>query len=133
MGPGFRVTVLAAYNSRSGVRRDARGVIQIFWGMLSLRMTQAEFLGLVDLVSEAVGCAMRCGELARSSEGRVVCCSMGQIMLSHGELSLWFSPEEFEEFSGLVARARQRLADAEPLPRLGLPWNPSRRGFASLN
>lgn len=96
-------------------------------------MAQAEFLGLVDLVSGAVGCAARCGELARGSGGRVVCCPMGQVMLSHGDLSVWFSPEEFEEFSGLVVRARRRLADAEPLPRLGLPWSPQQRGFASPN
>lgn len=124
MESGFRATVLAAYNSRSGIRRDAEGMVHLSWGTLSLRMTQAEFLELVGLVVEAGGCAARCGELTRSSGGKIVCCPMGQVMLSRGDLSIWFSPEEFEEFSGLVVRARQRLADAEPLPRLGLPWTP---------
>jgi hypothetical protein len=58
---------------------------------------------------------------------------MGQIMLSHDSLTLWFSPEEFEEFYRLVATARQQLADTAPLPPLGVRWTPSHQGLASLN
>src|SRR3712207_7244129 len=49
---------------------------------------------------------------------RVVRCSMGQVTLHHGELTLWFTPEEFEELAGMTIRARQRLADSAPAPRL---------------
>jgi hypothetical protein len=122
MRPGSRATVLAAYNSRSRVTRGDDGIIRLFWGMMSVGMDEAEFLGLAGLLVEAVGYGARCGELAHGSCGRVVRCSMGQIKLSHGSLTLWFSPEEFEEFCRLVVGARQRLADCAPLPRLGLPW-----------
>lgn len=87
-------------------------------------MSQGEFVDFAGLVTEAVGCAARCGELALGCSGRVFRCSMGQILLSHGNLTLWFSPDEFERLHGLVSRARQRIADAEPLPRLGIPWAP---------
>src|SRR3954467_12047846 len=126
-------TVLASYNSRSRILRDREGNIHLFWGALSIRVTQSEFLGFASLVTDAAGCATRCGELAMRPCGRAFKCSMGQIMLSHGSLTLWFSPEEFEEFYQLVATARQQLADAEPLPPLGVPWTPSHQGFASLN
>lgn len=96
-------------------------------------MTQSEFLGLAGLVTDAAGCAARCGELAMRSCGRAVRCPMGQIMLSHGSLTLWFSPEEFEEFYRLAAKARQHLADAAPLPLLGVPWTPLHQGSSSLN
>jgi hypothetical protein len=125
-------TVLASYNSRSRVVRDREGAIHLFWGALSIRMTQREFLGLVSLVTNAARCAGRCGELATSSCGRAVRCSMGQIMLSHDNLTLWFSPEEFEEFYRLTTTARQQLADAAPLPSIGVPWTPH-RGRVSLN
>ncbi len=58
---------------------------------------------------------------------------MGQIMLSHDNLTLWFSPEEFEEFYRLIATARQQLADAAPLPSLGTPWMPPRQERVSFN
>lgn len=58
---------------------------------------------------------------------------MGQIMLSHGSLTLWFSPEEFEEFCRLGTAARQQLADVAPLPPLGVPWKPSPQGAQTLN
>lgn len=126
-------TVLASYNSRSRVVRDREGGIHLFWGSLSIRMTQSEFLGLVGLVTDAAGCPARCGELAMRSCGRAVRCPMGQIMLSHGSLTLWFSPEEFEEFRRLGVTARQQLADAAPLPSLGIPWKPPRQESQTLN
>jgi hypothetical protein len=63
----------------------------------------------------------------------VVRSSMGQISLSHGNLTLWFSPEEFEEFHRLVVGARRRLADSAPAPRMGLPWAPREEGFFGRN
>jgi hypothetical protein len=133
MHPGPRATVLAAYNSRSRVTRGDDGVIRLCWGMMSVAMDGAEFLDFAGLVAEATGREMRCGELSRSSYGRVVRCSMGQIKLSHGNLTLWFSPGEFEEFCRLVAGARRRLADCAPAPRLGMPWGPRGEGFFGLN
>ncbi len=133
MHPGPRATVLAAYNSRSRVTRRDDGVIRLFWGMMSVAMNGAEFLDFAGLVVEAAGCGVRCGELARGSHGRVVRCSMGQIKLSHDNLTLWFSPEEFEEFCRLVVGARRRLADSAPAPRLGSPWTPREEGFFGLN
>jgi hypothetical protein len=91
-------TVLASYNSRSRIVRDREGSIRLFWGALSIRMTQSEFLSFVGLVIEAAGCTVRCGELAKCPCGRATRCLMGQIMVSHDDLTLWFSPEEFEEF-----------------------------------
>lgn len=126
-------TVLASYNSRSRILRDREGSIHLFWGALSIRMTQSEFLGFASLVTDAAGCAIRCGELAIRPCGRAFRCPMGQITLSHDSITLWFSPEEFEEFYRLVATARQQLADAAPLPPLGIRWTPSHQGFASLN
>ena len=128
-----RATVLAAYNSRSRVTRGDDGAIRLFWGMMSLAMDGAEFLGFAGMVAEAAGCAVRCGELARGSCGRVALCSMGQIKLSHGSLTLWFSPEEFEAFCRLVVGARRRLADCAPAPSLGLPWAPREEGFFGPN
>ena len=133
MDSRLSTTVLASYNSRSRVVRDREGNIHLFWKSLGIRMTQAEFLGLVGLVKDAAGYAARCGELAMRPCGRAVRCSMGQIMLSHGSFTLWFSPEEFEEFYRLSATARQQLADAAPLPPLGVPWTPPRQGFVSRN
>jgi hypothetical protein len=98
---------------------------------LSVRMGQGEFVDFAGLVTEAVDCAARCGELARGCNGRVSRCSMGQIMLTHGDLTLWFSPEEFEELCRLTSRARQRLADAEPLPALGVAWRPRQNPFSA--
>jgi hypothetical protein len=121
--------VLAAYNSRSRVTRGDDGAIRLFWGMMSVEMNGAEFLNFVGLVVEAAGCGVRCGELARGSHGRVIRCSMGQIMVSHGNLTLWFSPEEFEEIAGLAILARQKLADSAPAPRLGIPWEPREELF----
>ena len=125
-----RATVLAAYNSRSRVTRGDDGVIRLFWGMMSLAMDEAEFLGFAGMVAEAAGRGMRCGELARGSYGRVVRCSMGQIKLSHGSLTLWFPPEEF---CRLVVEARRRLADCVPAPRLGVPWTPREEEFFGPN
>jgi hypothetical protein len=85
-------------------------------------MTQSEFLSFVGLVIDAAGCAARCGELAKCPYGRTARYSMGQIMVSHDGLSLWFSPEEFEDFYRLASTARERLADLLPLPSLGVPW-----------
>lgn len=126
-------TVLASYSSRSRIVRDREGHIHLFWEALSIRMTQGEFLGFVGLVTDAAGCALRCGELATCPCGRAVRCSMGQIMISHGSLTLWFSPDEFDEFYRLVVTARQQLADAAPLPQLGVRWTPLHQGPVSLN
>jgi hypothetical protein len=124
---------LASYNSRSRIVRDREGGIHLFWKSLDISMTQDEFLGLVGLTKDAAGCAARCGELAMRPCGRAVRCPMGQIMLSHGDLTLWFSPEEFEEFCKLGIAARQRLADVSPLPPLGVPWKPPHLGSQPLN
>lgn len=126
-------TVLASYNSRSRIVRDREGSIRLFWGALSIRMTQSEFLSFVGLVIEAAGCTVRCGELAKCPCGRATRCSMGQIMVSHDDLTLWFSPEEFEEFYRLAATARQRLADVLPLPSLGVPWTLPCQKLTNLN
>ena len=126
-------TVLASYNSRRRIVRDQEGSIHLFWKSAGIKMNQDEFLALVGLVKDAAGCAVRCGELAMRPCGRAVRCSMGQIMLSHGSLTLWFSPEEFEEFCRLGTTARQQLADVEPLPPLGLPWKPPHQGSQALN
>ncbi len=134
MDPKALAKVLASYNSRARIVRDREGNIHIFWGTLSIRLAQSEFLGFADLVADAAGCAIRCGELAARCCGRAVRRSMGQIMLSHGSLTLWFSPEEFEDFCQLVATARQQLADAAPPSPLGVPWMPARHeGFVTLN
>jgi hypothetical protein len=133
MDPKLPATVLASYNSRNRIMRDQEGGIHLFWGSLGIRMTQGEFLGLVSLVVDAAGCAARCGELAMRSCGRAIRCPMGQIMLSHGSLTLWFSPEEFEDFCRLSTTARQQLADAAPLPSLGVPWKPPCQGSATFN
>jgi len=122
MGARFRELLLAAYNSRRRVTRDRHGTVHVLWGTLGVKMPQGEFIGLARLVTEAVLCSARCGELALGSCGRVAKCSMGQIMLSYDKFTLWFSPEEFEEFCRLITEAHQRLADAEPPPTLGIPW-----------
>jgi len=101
--------------------------------MMSVAMDGAEFLDFAGLVAEAAGRETRYGELARGSYGWVLRCSMGQIKLSHGNLILWFSPEEFEEFCRLIAGARRRLADCAPAPRLGRPWGPREEGYFGLN
>lgn len=131
MGQVSRTTVLAAYDVRRRVTRGADGKIHLCWGQLSVGMGQGEFADFAGLVTEAVECTARCGELARGCCGRVFRCAMGQIMLTHGNLTLWFSPEEFEELCRLTVRARQRLADAEPLPALGVPWTPGHAPFSA--
>ncbi len=133
MNSRLPTTVLASFNSRSRIVRDREGDIHIFWGALGIRMTQSEFLGLIGLVADAAECTARCGELAMRPCGRAVRCPMGQIMLSHGSFTLWFSPEEFEEFYRLGTTARQQLADVAPLPRLGLPWKPAYQEPQTLN
>jgi hypothetical protein len=125
--------VLAAYNSRSRVTRGDDGIIWLCWEMMSVAMDGAEFLDFAALVAEAAGRETTCGELVRGSRGRVVRCSMGQIKLSHGNLALWFSPGEFEEFCRLVAGARRGLADCAPAPSLGRPWVVREEGFFGLN
>ena len=126
-------TVLASYNSRCRVVRDREGGIHLFWGALSIRMTQSEFLSVVELVIDAAGCTARCGELAKCPCGRAVKCSMGQIMLSYRDFTLWFSPKEFEKFCRLTTAAQRHLADVSPLPLLGVPWTLPHKGLASLN
>jgi hypothetical protein len=123
-GSEFRAAVLAAYSVRRRVVRGADGVVSVLWGSLGLRMSHAEFLDLAGVLAEAVQNPARYGEMARGVHARVVRCSMGQVTLHHGALTLWFSPEEFEDLANLTIRARQKLADSAPAPRLGLPWRP---------
>jgi len=87
-------------------------------------MNRGEFVDFAEILAEAAVRPVRCGELARGCCGLVSRCSMGQILVSHGNLSLWFSPEEFDELHRLTASARGRLADVEPPPALGVPWTP---------
>ncbi len=133
MGSKPLVSVLASYNSRNRIVRDHEGGIHLFWRMLGIKMTQSEFLSFAGLVVDAAEGEVRCGELAMCPCGRAIKCSMGQIMLSYDSLTLWFSPEEFDEFYWLAATARQRLADAASLPQLGVPWRPPSRELESPN
>ena len=134
-GPGseFKAAVLAAYSVRRRVVRGADGMVSVLWGSVGLRMSLGEFLDLAAVLSEATRNPARHGELARGDHARVVRCSMGQVTLHHGELTLWFSPEEFEEFANLTIRAQQKLADSAPAPRLGLPWAPREEGYFGPN
>jgi hypothetical protein len=132
-GPEFKAAVLAAYSVRRRVVRGADGRVSLLWGSVGLRMSLAEFIDLAGVLSEAGRSPARHGELARGVHARVVRCSMGQVTLHHGELTLWFSPEEFEELSEMTLRARQRLADSAPAPRLGLSWAPREEGFFGPN
>lgn len=116
--------MLAAYSVRRRVVRGADGVVSVLWGNVGLRVTHTEFVELAGVMEHAARTPVRFGELARGVRARVVRCSMGQVTLHHANLTLWFSPEEFEDLSALVARARQKLADAAPPPRLGRPWKP---------
>ncbi|MGF1470815.1 MAG: hypothetical protein ACFB50_03620 [Rubrobacteraceae bacterium] len=121
--------VLASYSVRRRVVRRADGKVSVLWGTLGLRMLHAEFLDLSTVLAEAARCPARYGELARAGRARVVRCSMGQVTLHHRDLTLWLSPEEFEDFSNLMVRARQKLADSAPLPLLGLAWRPGGEMF----
>ncbi len=134
-GPGseFKAAVLAAYNVRRRVVRGADGMVSVLWGSVGLWMSLAEFLDLARVLSEAMRNPARHGEMARGVHARVVRCSMGQVTLHHGELTLWFSPEEFEELSEMTLRARRRLADSAPAPRLGLSWAPREEGYFGPN
>jgi hypothetical protein len=133
MGEKSREVLLAAYNSRSRVTCSRDGTIHLLWGTLGMRMIQSEFMGFVRLVTEALVCQARCGELASGSCGRVARCSMGQIMLSYEGITLWLSPKEFEEFCRLIIEARERLADTKPPPTLGTPWTQPQGKAFSLN
>lgn len=132
MVPAPRTTVLAARGVRRRVTLGEGGEVHLFWDNWSLGMSRGEFVDFAGVVAEAVGRPVRCGELARGCCGTVSRCSMGQILVSHGNLSLWFSPEEFDGLHRLTAGARGRLADAEPPPALGVPWKP-RPGRISAN
>ncbi len=129
----LREIVLASYSSRSRVTRDGEGTIHLLWKSLGLRMNQGEFMELAATMSEAHRCPVRCGELARGCHGQAFRCPMGQVMLSHDRITLWFSPEEFEQCCTLVDTARKQLADAESLPALGKPFTPPRQSFLSPN
>lgn len=94
-----------------------------------MAMNRAEFAGFAAMLVDAAGCAARCGEIARCPCGRVSRCAMGEVSLSHGRLTLWFSPEEFEEFGRLVLAARAKLADLAPQPVFGVPWEPGEEAF----
>ncbi|MCA1687559.1 MAG: hypothetical protein LC714_02950 [Actinobacteria bacterium] len=134
-GPGseFKAAVLAAYSVRRRVVRSADGTVGVLWGSVGLRMSLAEFLDLAGVLAEAMQSPARYGEIARGDHARVVRCSMGQVTLHHGDLTLWFSPEEFEELANLTIRARGQLADFAPTPRIGLPWVPRQEGFFGPN
>lgn len=116
--------MLAAYSVRRRVVRGADGMVSILWGSLGRRVTHAAFLDLAGVLDEALRAPVRYGELARGVRARVVRCSMGQVTLHDGDLTLWFSPEEFEDLATLIVRARQKLADSAPPPPLGLTWKP---------
>jgi hypothetical protein len=128
-GSGVKAAVLAAYSVRRRVVRGSEGVVSVLWGSLGLRMSHAEFLDLAEVLAGAARNPARYGELARGDHARVVRCTMGQVTLHRGDLTLWFSPEEFEELASLTTLARQKLADSAPAPRLGLPWTPRERYF----
>lgn len=132
MDSRFRTTVLASHGVRRRVMRGEGGDVHLFWESLGVGMSMGEFVDLAGLVAEALDRPVRCGELARGCCGRVARCSMGQILVSHGNLTLWFSPDEFEELHRLMDRARQRLADTEPPPAFGVPWTP-RQDLPSTN
>jgi hypothetical protein len=132
-GSGFKAAVLAAHSVRRRVVRGADGAVSVLWGSLGLRMSHGEFLDLAGVLAEARRSSARYGETARGDHARVVRCSMGQVTLHHGNLTLWFSPEEFEELADLTMRARRKLADSAPAPRLGLPWAPREEGFFGIN
>ena len=134
-GPGseFKAAVLAAYSVRRRVVLGADGMVSVLWGSVGLRMSLAEFLDLAWVLAEAKRNPARHGEMARGVHARVVRCSMGQVTLHHGELTLWFSPEEFEELADMTIRARRRLADCAPAPRLGLAWVPREKGYFGPN
>jgi len=123
-GPEFKAAVLAGYSVRRRVVRGADGVVSLLWGSVGLKISHAEFLDLAGVLAQAVRSPARYGELAQGAHARVVRCSMGQVTLHHGDLTLWFSPEEFEDLANLAIRARQKLADSAPAPRLGIPWEP---------
>ena len=132
-GSEFKAAVLAAYSVRRRVVLGADGMVSLLWGSVGLRMSLAEFIDLAGVLVEAVRNPARHGELARGVHARVVRCSMGQVTLHHGELTLWFSPEEFEELADMTLRARRRLADCAPAPRLGLAWVPREKGYFGPN
>jgi hypothetical protein len=132
-GSEFKAAVLAAYSVRRRVVLGADGMVSLLWGSVGLRMSLAEFIDLAWVLVEAVRNPARHGELARGVHARVVRCSMGQVTVHHGELTLWFSPEEFEELAGMTLRARQRLADRAPAPPLGLSWVPREEGYFGPN
>lgn len=121
--------MLASYGSRSRVVRGVSGGISVSWDVLSVEMSGAEFAGFAEMIVDAFGCSVRCGELAKCPCGRVSRCAMGEVSLSHDRLTLWFSPEEFEEFGMLVLAARRKLADLAPPPPLGSPWEPGEAHF----
>ena len=132
-GSEFKAAVLVAYSVRRRVVRAADGTVSVLWGSVGLRISHAEFLDLAGVLAEAMRNPVRYGEMARGVRARVVRCSMGQVTLHHGDLTLWFSPEEFEELANLAIRARHKLADSVPVPRLGLPWEPREEGFFGPN
>lgn len=117
-------TILAAYSSRSRVVRCADGGIEVSWGALSVEMSGAEFAGFAAMLADAFGCSARCGEIARCFCGKVDRRAMGEVSLSHNGITLWFSPDEFEEFGRLVLAARRKLEDIAPPPPLGILWEP---------
>jgi hypothetical protein len=125
----FKAAVLAAYSVRRRVVRGADGKVSVLWGSVGLRMSLDEFLDLAGVLAGATRSPARYGEMARGVHARVVRCSMGQVTLHHGDLSLWFSPEEFEELADLTIRARRTLADSAPPPLLGQPWSPEGETF----
>lgn len=123
--------VLCAYSVRHRVVRGADGSLSLLWGVLGVRLSHGEFVDLARVLAAAGEREARYGELARGERARVVRCSMGQVALHHDDLTLWFSPEEFENFRALVLAARGRLADSAPMPRLGVRWEPEGGYFAA--
>jgi hypothetical protein len=131
MEPVPRTSVLATHSVRRRVVRDEAGDVHLFGGSFSLGMNLGEFVELAGMLAEATDRRMRCGEDVRGCCGWVTRCAMGQILVSHGNLTLWFSPEEFEDLYRLTASARRRLADTEPPPS-GYLGRRGRTGSATI-
>ncbi|MEW6635238.1 MAG: hypothetical protein AB1425_00330 [Actinomycetota bacterium] len=130
-GPGIEAMVLCAYSVRHRAVRGADGRVSLLWGSLGIRLPLGDFVDLARMMEAAGKSAARYGELARGARARVVRCSMGQVALHQGDLTLWFTPEEFEDFRRLILEARSRLADSAPMPRFGVRWEPEGGYFAA--
>src|SRR5215213_2906258 len=88
-GSGFKAAVLAGYSVRRRVVRGADGMVSVLWGSLGLRMSHAEFVDFAGVLAEAVQNPGRYGGRGRGGRARVVRCSVGQVTLQDGGLTVW--------------------------------------------